>query len=110
VVALYANENFPRQVTMALRALGHDVLTTSEAGNAGQAISDEAVLSYATANARAVVTLNRRDFIRLHTSTPGHAGIIVCTQDPDAHSQAQRVHEAIMANGTGGSIAGQLIG
>ena len=32
---LYANENFPYQVVIALRALGHDVLTVQEAGNAG---------------------------------------------------------------------------
>ncbi len=32
---LYSDENFPRQVVEALRALGHDVLTALEAGNAG---------------------------------------------------------------------------
>lgn len=31
---LYANENFPRQVAIILRELGHDVLTVQEAGNA----------------------------------------------------------------------------
>ncbi len=31
---LYANENFPRQVVIILRDLGHDVLTVQEAGNA----------------------------------------------------------------------------
>ena len=35
---LYANENFPRKVVEFLREMGHDVLTTFEAGNAGQAI------------------------------------------------------------------------
>ena len=44
---LYSNENFPLPVVEELRQLGHDVLTTLEAGYAGQAISDEAVLDFA---------------------------------------------------------------
>ena len=31
---LYADEQFPRQVVILLRALGHDVLTVQEAGKA----------------------------------------------------------------------------
>jgi predicted nucleic acid-binding protein len=83
MVALYANENFPRQVVEALRALGHDVLTTAEAGNAGRALPDAEVLAFAREAGRAVVTLNRRDFIRLHAAVAEHAGIVVCTQDAD---------------------------
>jgi len=30
----YSNENFERQAVEELRALGHDVLTSAEAGNA----------------------------------------------------------------------------
>ena len=63
---LYANENFPLKVVEELRRLGHDVLTTQEAGKAGQAVPDEEVLDYAVAGSRAVLTLNRRHFIRLH--------------------------------------------
>jgi hypothetical protein len=91
---LYANGNFPRQAVESLRAFGHDVLTT-QAGNAGQAIPDEEVVEYATRAQRAVVTLNRRDFIRLHTENQAHAGIIVCSQDPDPVGQARRIHEMI---------------
>ena len=40
---LYANENFPAGVVTALRALGHDVLTIQETGNANQRISDDQV-------------------------------------------------------------------
>jgi hypothetical protein len=43
VARIYANENFPLPVVEELRRLGHDVLTTSEAGNSGRAIPDEAV-------------------------------------------------------------------
>jgi hypothetical protein len=53
---------------------------------------DEQVLDYATQNDRAVLTLNRREFIRLHTQKPDHAGIIVCTPDADADGQAARIH------------------
>lgn len=92
---LYANENFPLDVVRALRALGHDVLTSHEAGNANQSITDETVLEFAARQKRALLTLNRRDFIREHSQRPDHAGIIVCTQDPDTEGQAQRIDEAI---------------
>jgi Domain of unknown function (DUF5615) len=36
----YADEQFPKDTTIALRALGHDVLTVQEAGNANQKIPD----------------------------------------------------------------------
>jgi hypothetical protein len=106
VAALYSNENFPLQVVEALRALGHDVLTSQDAGQANQRVSDDQVLAYATAQGRALLTLNRRDFIRLHESQPVHAGLIVCTQDPDAPGQAERIHLAIQAQT---SLAGQLL-
>ncbi len=106
MAALYANENFPRQVVERLRALGHDVLTTQEAGNADRAIPDDAVLAFAVERGRAVVTLNRRDFIKLHRHSPAHAGIIVCTQDPDIDGQADRIHQAIL---TSGDLAGLLL-
>jgi hypothetical protein len=51
-VRLYADENFPQPTVVALRAMGHDVLTTQEAGNAGQSIPDDEVLRYATATGR----------------------------------------------------------
>jgi predicted nuclease of predicted toxin-antitoxin system len=95
VARLYADENLPLQVVQALRALGHDVLTALEAGNANQSIPDEQVLAFATRYQRAVLTLNRREFIELHTRQSDHAGIIVCTQDADARGQADRIHAAI---------------
>jgi len=103
---LYANENFPRRVVEALRQLGHDVLTVQEAENAGQGISDEAVLAFATQQDRAVITINRRDFIHLHRVQPDHSGIIVCTQDADPEGQAQRIHMAITGVKT---LQGQLL-
>jgi hypothetical protein len=95
VARLYANENFPRQVVEHLRALGHDVLTTQDAGNSGRGIPDEEVLDFAVRSDRAVVTLNRRDFIKLHRISPDHRGILVCTEDTDVAGQATRIDAAI---------------
>jgi len=94
---LYSNENFPLQVVEALRRLGHDVLTIQETGKAGQRVPDEEVLAFASADNRTVLTLNRRHFIRLQNERPQHAGIIVCTFDPDFVGQANRIHAALSA-------------
>jgi hypothetical protein len=103
---LYADENFPQPAVEELRRLGHDVLTIHEAGHAGQAEPDEAVMAFAITHQRAVLTLNRKHFIRLHGLQPGHAGIIVCTFDPDFIGQAQRIHDAIASET---ELAGHLI-
>ncbi len=103
---LYANENFPQPAVAELRRLGHDVLTTLEAGQAGLAVSDPEVLAQATAQGRAVLTFNRRHFIRLHEETPGHAGLIVCTFDVDFAGLAHRIDAAIRA---APSLDGQLL-
>lgn len=95
MACLYANENFPLDAVDALRNLGHDVLTTADTGRAGQALPDEDVLAFATAAERAVVTFNRRDFIRLHAAVPDHAGIIVCTVDAAFVDLADRIHAAL---------------
>ena len=103
---LYANENFPLAVVEEVRRLGHDVITIQETGKAGQKTSDNDVLQYAVADERAVLTLNRRHFIRLHHEHPDHAGIITCTVDSDFLRLAGRIHEAVEA---AGDLTGQLI-
>ena len=103
---LYSNENFPLPVVERLRHHGHDVLTIQETGKADQALPDAEVLQFATNENRAVLTMNRRHFIRLHREQPQHAGIIVCTLDPDFDGQAERIHKAI---GAQVSLSGQLL-
>ena len=76
---LYVNENFPFPVVEFLRNFGHDVLTSLDAGNANQRIPDDEVVVFATAQNRIVLTLNRRDFIKLHFINPLHSGIIRLT-------------------------------
>ena len=86
---LYCNENFPLPVVEQLRSLGHDVLTIQETGKADQALPDAEVLAFARREGRAVLTLNRLHFIRLHRGQPDHAGIIVCKFDPDFAGQGR---------------------
>lgn len=86
---LYADADFSYPVVQRLRQLGHDILAAHEAGQAGQGITDKAVLAFATAAGRAVVTFNRRHVIRLHTAASSHAGIIDGPVAPDTpQSQA----------------------
>jgi len=103
----YSNENFPLPTVIELRRLGHDCITVAESGNANIEMTDAEVLSYATANARAVITLNRRHFISLHQQRPDHAGIIVCTIDPDFVALAVRINEAVTQ--CGDNLFGRLI-
>jgi predicted nuclease of predicted toxin-antitoxin system len=79
----YSNENFPIFMVNLLRAEGHDVLTSYEAGQANQRIPDDQVLHYATATNRILITENRQDFIDLHRNTTNHPGIIIFKSDRD---------------------------
>ncbi|MCY7334886.1 MAG: DUF5615 family PIN-like protein [Chamaesiphon sp.] len=93
---LYMDEQFPKIVSQLLREMGHDVLTVQEAGKGNLGIPDEDVLSFAIAENRAVVTLNRDDFIRLHRADSQHCGIVVSTNDPDRARMASRLNDAIV--------------
>lgn len=106
IARLYSNENFPLPVVIALRALGHDVLTSNDAGKTNEAIPDDEVLRFAIENQCAVITHNRQDFIRLHRQNPGHAGIIVCTVDTDFPALATRIHAQLQNMD---SLQGQLV-
>ena len=88
---LFADENFPLPVVEALRDLGHDVVTTAEAGVGGRGVPDDAILQLATDQSRVVLTLNRRHFVRLHLDRPDHAGIVVCTFNVDFVEQAGQI-------------------
>lgn len=73
---------------------------------ANQSFPDEAVLKFASANNRAVLTLNRKHFIGLHNASPEHAGIIACTIDLDFTGQAVRISKAVKSQD---SLSGKLI-
>ncbi len=103
---IYADEGFPRKVSEALIGFGHDVLTVQDAGQASQRTPDDQVLAYATDRRRAVLTVNRADFIKLHKQNSNHAGIIVCSEDLDRQRLARRIHAAISQEG---DLEGMLI-
>ena len=92
---LYADENFPYPTVEALRQLGHDVLTVSEAGQAGLGIADAEVLAQAHADGRAVLTHNRKHFRSLHNAGIPHSGMVLCTEDQDFDALADRVSLAL---------------
>ena len=103
---LFADENFPRPVVEGLRARGHEVVTLQETGEGGLSLPDDVVLSRATAEGRAVLTMNRRHFMVLHRARPEHGGIVACTFDPDFPRQAARIDAALARAGV---LAGQLV-
>jgi hypothetical protein len=106
VASFYADEQFPLPIVRRLRARGHDVLTVQEAGRSNQEIPDEQVLADATALNRAVLTLNRKDFKRLHRLQPDHAGIISCKDDQNWDRITENIDRAIAATS---SFKGKLI-
>src|ERR1022692_5233156 len=92
----YTNENYPFQVVTELRRLGHDGITSLDAGKANSAVPDAEVLAFSVAQGRILATHNRRHFLRLHRHrTADHAGIVLCTFDPDFCRQAQRIDAAV---------------
>jgi hypothetical protein len=97
MVKLYSNENFPLPVVKELRKFGYNVLTIQETGKAELSLTDEDVLVFAIKEKRALLTLNRKHFIRLHKEQSNHMGIIVCSFDPDFIAQAHRIHTAIQS-------------
>lgn len=102
----YANENLSSVLGNELRRLGHDVLTSYDAGNANQRIPDDLVLAAAAADDRCVVTFNRDDFVALHRSGVAHEGIVVCQDDRDHQGQALALHECLITQET---LQGRLI-
>jgi hypothetical protein len=102
----YSNENFPIPAVRSLRDLGHDVATIQERGRANESTPDLDVLSMAKSEGRIILTLNRKDFYRLHEQSQDHLGIIVCVADENFQRLAQRIHDQLQA---AGDLTGRLI-
>ncbi|MBC3784799.1 DUF5615 family PIN-like protein [Spirosoma utsteinense] len=92
---LFADENFPMPAVKVLRQMGHDVQTLLQIGQAGLAIPDDELLRLTTSLGRCLITLNRKDFIKLHGQEPNHAGIIICKADSDFDALARRVDSCL---------------
>ena len=103
---MYSNECFPEPVVLALRALGHDILTTHQAGKSGLSIPDDEVVRFAREDGRVLLSLNRIHFRRLHRANAIHAGIILCFEDRDFERQAADIHAVLEGNR---DMAGRLI-
>ncbi|MEH2321789.1 DUF5615 family PIN-like protein [Nostoc sp.] len=95
---LLADKQFPRKSVELLRTFGHDVITIQEAGKTG--ISDDMVLDLAILENRAVLTINRRDFFKLHKIKPDHTGIIACKDDLDWNRLATNIDAVISTEST----------
>lgn len=95
MLKLYANENFPIETVFFLRNLGYDVLTTHDVGKSNLRIPDEDVLAFAISENRAILTINRKDFMRLHRTNPTHSGIVVCTKNDDFDNFATCIHKVL---------------
>ncbi|MEX2287003.1 MAG: DUF5615 family PIN-like protein [Planctomycetaceae bacterium] len=82
MVRLFADEQFPARATRRLRLLGYNVLTVQDINFSkyGDSKTDQQVLEIAMNDNRAVVTLNRKDFVRLAEEIHWHSGIIVCVR------------------------------
>lgn len=86
----YSNENIAAQVVAELSRMGHDVLTTLDAGKANASVPDPEVLAFAAAEGRILLSHDRRDFLQLHQRrTSDHAGMVLCTVDADFVAQAR---------------------
>jgi predicted nuclease of predicted toxin-antitoxin system len=81
-VRLYFDRHIMSRLAVDLRGRGFDVLRTEEAGK--DTTSDEEQLAFATAENRAILTFNIRDFAPLHEQWQAagrpHGGIIVSQQ------------------------------
>lgn len=106
MVTFYADEDFPGPATVAIRALGYDVLTVQQDGRAGVGVPDPAVLARAVQLGRVVLTKYRKHYIALHAANPQHAGIVTITDDTDRPALAARIHAAVSALP---SMVGQLV-
>src|SRR5436190_21468123 len=79
---LYFDRHIMTRLAVDLRGHGYDVRTTEEAGM--DTAPDEDQLAFATAEGRAILTYNIRDFAPLHAqwlaAGRSHAGIVVSRQ------------------------------
>ncbi len=70
------------------------MLPIQEDGRAKESFPNEDVLSAAAEFQQAVLTLNRKHFVRMKFESSPHTGIVSRTFGPDFEGQARRIHEA----------------
>lgn len=62
----FVDENVAVELARELVRLGHDAVTTREAGRIGE--PDDAQLTFAAQEQRTLITHNRKDFMLLHSA------------------------------------------
>lgn len=82
MIRLYLDEDVHKQVALALRLRGYDVVSAHEIEKWN--LSDVEQLEFAAGNSRAIFTFNRGDFAELHnqwlSASKNHCGIITSKQ------------------------------
>ena len=82
MIRLYLDEDVHKQVALALRLRGYDVVSVHELEKWN--FSDEEQLTFAANDNRAIFTFNRGDFAKLHeqwlSAGKDHCGIIASKQ------------------------------
>lgn len=106
MAAFFSDEDVDFGVVVELRALGHDVLRSSEVGRANRGIPDFEQLRYSAFVNRCMLTINGWNYIRLHRHNANHGGIVTFTKDRNFRAAAARIEAAIRPYP---DLAGQLI-
>jgi predicted nuclease of predicted toxin-antitoxin system len=82
-VKLLTDEHYATEIAIQLRAAGHDVAAVLELGMTGTA--DEALLAFAAAHGRALLTNNVRDFATIArlwaTGGQDHCGLLFTSDE-----------------------------
>jgi hypothetical protein len=101
-----SNANIPIQVVTELRRMGHDVVTSQEAGKANSAVPDLEVLEFADGGEEDSPNSQPASFSPPpSTKHMPLTGIVLCTVAPNFSALAQRIHDAIQ---TGAEISNCL--
>ncbi len=82
-IKLYLNENLSAEIAQRLTVSGFDAISSHEVGMDTE--DDEKQIAYAVSQERAIVTINKKDFIVIHNEYlqmgKAHFGIILSTDE-----------------------------
>ena len=99
---LFADAMMPIQIVHALRRLGYEVQTVQQFQGTSRpevSLSDEAVLEAAIQFQATVITMNGKDFARIHCAAHHtHNGIIICNESADYEKRAKEIEEVLKAS------------
>jgi hypothetical protein len=85
----YADQNFSQAAITALRERGHEITLASPINAEGRLAADDDVVKQASDAGCILLTMHPI------TTDLVHAGIIVCTFDPNFAQLAERIHAAV---------------